>query len=216
MVSAAAAAVIAAAATTSLPVPTGPLNARRSGNWRAGGAECWPHRLRQAAADPPPGARERLVGDGGEALLVGAQREEEVRDAIRARQVRVVDADAEAVDAPLADEQSARLADQPRAEPARLLDEPGPRVEVARVVVDEVPQEPERRPLRLVGLARLRADDLGAAVGVQLGDRPRLDERERGGGRKPRLDRDEHRGGDEERDDVREGRRGPGARVELE
>ena len=105
------------------------------------------------APDAPARAGERLVGDGGEALLVGAQREQQVADAVGARQVRVVDADAEAVDgACAADEQRARLADEPRPEPAGLEHEAGARVQVARVVVDEVAEQAERGALRVLAL----------------------------------------------------------------
>ena len=57
------------------------------------------------------------------------------------------DAHAPAVHAPAAgpDEQRARLADDPDAERAALEHEPGARVQLARVVADEVAEQPERR-----------------------------------------------------------------------
>ena len=89
------------------------------------------------------------------------------------------DADAPAVHAAPAGahEQRARLADQPDAEAAALHHEAGARVQVARVVADEVAEQPERGASAASPRRAARAHDLRAAVGVQLGDRPGMRER---------------------------------------
>ena len=58
-----------------------------------------------------------------------------------------------------ADEQRARLPDEPDAERAALQHEAGPRVQLARLVADEVAEQPERgalgaRPARGCGFGR--------------------------------------------------------------
>ena len=53
------------------------------------GVERGPPHRRDAAPHPPGGPRERVVCDGREALLVLAQGQQQVRDAVRARQLRV-------------------------------------------------------------------------------------------------------------------------------
>ena len=88
--------------------------------------------------------------------LVGAQREQQVRDAVAGRQPGLGDLHAPAEHPPPAGrhEQGAGLADQPDAERAALAAQPGPRVQLARVVADEVAEQAERDPLgRGVGRA---------------------------------------------------------------
>ena len=117
----------------------------------ARGVERGAHRAGAAAGARASGApREGEVRDGREALLVGAQREQQVRDAVAARQLGVV---ARA-------RSSSRRAGRPAATssaPASptshvpsapaLEHEPGPRVQLARVVADEVAEQAERGAL---------------------------------------------------------------------
>ena len=99
--------------------------------------------LRQPAPHAPGGAREGVVGHGGEALLVLAQGEQQVRDPIRGRQLGIRRRDAEAVHAPAArrHEQRARLAHEPDAELAALEREAGAALELALVVAEQVAEE---------------------------------------------------------------------------
>src|SRR5829696_2450396 len=57
------------------------------------------HGLRQPPADSPGGAAEGVVGHSGEAFLVGSQRQQEMRDPIRWRQLGLGHPHAEAVHA---------------------------------------------------------------------------------------------------------------------
>ena len=76
-----------------------------------------------------------------------------------------------------ADEQRARLADQPGAERAALDHEPGCGVQVARRVPDEVAEQAERGALRGgASSCRPRPHDVGAARGVERRDDPRVRE----------------------------------------
>ena len=121
-----------------------------------------------------------------------------------ARRVAGVDLDAVAVDAPAAAGQQHRagLADDPGAEPARLEHEPGAGVQLARLVADEVAEQADGALLGSVGLARPRAQDVGPALRVELGDDPgvrQAGERDR---QRERLRPHEQRGGGDERHDV--------------
>ena len=111
------------------------------------------------AAQPPRRAAEREVGHGGEALLVGAQREQQVRDAVgrtAAPGSGTCTHQQNTRRPPGAHEHRARLADEPDAERAALRHQPGPRVQLARVVADEVAEQAERHPLGRVLALRLR------------------------------------------------------------
>ena len=83
--------------------------------------------LRQPPPDPPRRAANAWLATVAKPCSSVAQREQQVGDAVRARQVGVVDAHAEAVHAPAAGahEQRARLAHEPDAERAALEHEPG-------------------------------------------------------------------------------------------
>ena len=74
--------------------------------------------------------------------------------------------DAPAVHAPPAgrDQQRAGLAHQPDAERAALQHQAGPRVQLARLVADEVAEQPERAALGARRAARLRPHHVGAAL----------------------------------------------------
>jgi hypothetical protein len=128
-----------------------------------------------------------------------------VRGAVGGREL-AVGLHAPAVDAPPAGahEQGAGLPDEPRAERAALEGEPGARVQLARVVGQQVAEQAERRPLRAGGGARPRADDERAAVRVQRRDAPGVDERDDGDRERQRLERQHQRGDAGERDAVGE------------
>ena len=96
----------------------------------------------------------------------------------RRRQRRLGHAHAPAVHAPPAHEQRARLPHEPHAERAALHHEPRARVQLARVVADEVAEQAERGRLAAAPARAPRLDHLRAAVGVQLRDRPRVREQD--------------------------------------
>ena len=127
-------------------------------------------------------AAEREVGDGREALP-RRSRSASSRWAMRSAEgsAAVLGVDAPAVDAAAAGphEQRAGLADEPDAERAALEHEAGARVQVARLVADEVAEQAERGALRPAVRARPAAQDVRAALGVQLGDHPRVREQRR-------------------------------------
>src|SRR4051794_6927910 len=129
---------------------------------------------RQAAPQAPGRTRESVVRDRGEARLVGAQRQQQVRDAIRRRQVAIGDPYAVAMHAPAAgaDEQRPGLAHQPYAEPAALQGEPGRALQVTLAVPQQVAEQALCHLLRAAVGPRLAAHHVRAAEGVQLRDDP--------------------------------------------
>ena len=151
----------------------------RESSARAASQRAAPLRRVQAPAHPPRRAAEGEVGHGGEALLVGAQREQQVGDAVARRQRGVGHAHAPAVHAPAAaaDEQRAGLARRAR-RPSRPRSSTSPvaRVQLARVVADEVAEQPERRAPRRRPARRVRRGRTTFAprCGVELGDDPRV------------------------------------------
>ena len=170
-------------------------------------------RGRQPAPHAPPRAAEGEVGDGREAVLVGAQREQQVGDPVGRRQRAVLDVHAPAVHAAAAraHEQRAGLADQPDAERAALEHQAGAGVQLARLVADEVAEQPDRGPLRALA---------GAAAGAAARWRrawrtaPGSPTRGRAGSqtdRAPTAARATNRnaGGDHERDGVGDGGQRP-------
>ena len=116
--------------------------------------------LADAAAQAPRRAREGVVRDGREPLLVGAQREQQVRDPVGRRQVAVGRPHAEAVDALSAvrNQDGACLAEQPDAERAALHRQPGLALQVARVVAEQVAEQPLRDRLGVARCAARAAD----------------------------------------------------------
>src|SRR5256885_14550565 len=100
-----------------------------------------------------------------------------MRDPVGRGQLGIGRTDAQAVHPAAARryEQGASLANQPDAERSALEDEPGLEHQVASAVVDEVPEQTESSALG-VGFAwpASRFDDIGAAVRVELRDRPRM------------------------------------------
>ena len=131
---------------------------------------------------PPARAAEGEVGHGGKTALVGAQRQQQVRHAVSARQVALGDAHAVALHAPAAGphQERAGRSDQPRPERAALKRQSGAGAQLARLVTEEISQQPERAPLRGVadrGIASRRPQHAGAAGGVERRDRPREGQR---------------------------------------
>ena len=145
-----------------------------------------------------------MVGDRGEALLVDAQGEQQVRDAVRRRQLALGGVHAEAVDAAAAgcDQQGTGLADEPDAQLAVLERQAGAALEVARLVVEQVAEESLRDRLGMPVARPLRARDGGAAGRVQLGDDPGVRRRHEGDRRGDRLEPEHPRRGGDERDGV--------------
>ena len=134
---------------------------------------------RQPPAHAPARAAEGEVGHGGEALLVGAQREQQVGDAVAAGQRRVVDADAVAEHAPPArpDEQRARLPDEPAPRRPRSSTSPVCACSARASWPTRSPSSPTERASASAGARlALRAHDVGAALGVELGDDPGVGE----------------------------------------
>ena len=136
----------------------------------------------QAPAHAPARARERVVGHGGEALLVLAQREQQVGDAVGRRQVRVRARarTSSARGGRRAHEQRAGLPHEPRRR-ARRAPARGRCGRAARARRGRRGRRAARARSRS-GAARgapARLDHLGAAVGVELGDRPRVREQDR-------------------------------------
>ena len=175
--------------------------------------ECGAHPRREAAPHSPGSAREGVVGDRGEALLVHPQGEQQVRDPVGGRQLGLGRADAVAVHAPATRryEQGARLSHQPDAEVAALEREPGPALELALLVAEQVAEETLRRRLRRIVARPLRPHHAGAAERVQLGDDPGVGEgrqRHRGG---ERLEPQHPGAGDHERNRVEHRPRVPDA-----
>lgn len=128
----------------------------------------------QAPTQTPARPGERQVGNGREARLIRAERQQKVRGPVARRQQRVRDIHAVAVHAPSsgADEQRARFPHQPCAEPPGLEHEPAASVQLAGPTVDEVAEQPERHVLGSASLPPGRLDHPSATGGVQLGDRP--------------------------------------------
>ena len=113
----------------------------------------------QAPADAPRRAGEGVVRDRREALLVLAQRQQQVGYPVGRRQLAVRGPHAEAVHPPAAgrDEQRAALADQPDAERAALEREAGVALELALVVAEQVAEQALRdRLARAASRAPLR------------------------------------------------------------
>src|SRR4051794_39131542 len=98
----------------------------------------------EAAPEPPRSAREGVVRNGCEAALVRPEREQQVGDAVRGRQLRVRRGHAEAVHALAvrAHEQRAGLAHEPGAELAPLARQAGLALEVALLVAEQVAEQP--------------------------------------------------------------------------
>ena len=88
--------------------------------------------------------------------LVLAQRQQQVRDPVRGGQRRVRHPHAPAVHAPPAHEQRARLPHEPDAERAALEHEPRARVQLARLVPDQVAEQARARSPRRPRRARAR------------------------------------------------------------
>ena len=88
----------------------------------------------QPPAQAPPRPGEREVRDGREPRLVGAQRQQQVRDPVARGQRAIGRLHAIAVDAPAArsDEDRAGLAEQPGPEPTTLEHEPAAAVQLPR------------------------------------------------------------------------------------
>ena len=114
--------------------------------------------LGQPAAHPPASARERLVGHGGEALLVRAQGQQQVRDAVAAGSVGSATAHAAAVGAAARRGAPAGRRPRPRATPrdARARP-PGRSARAARAR--------RGRPGRRAGRARMRSASAPARGG---------------------------------------------------
>jgi len=145
----------------------------------------------QPPAQPPARAGKRQVGHGDEAGFVRSQRQQQVRGAISRGQVLPVlfgDLHAIAVDAAPSGpyEDRADLAHQPDAELPTLDQQARARVQLARAMLHEVPEQPERPHLRLLprrgvvfGLLAYRGSrsrDVCPACRIELGNDPRVHE----------------------------------------
>ena len=180
------ASMVGAAAGSARPWPGG-LDIHRSADSTGGRGRRVERRARCApaagaggpASGAPLNARLATVAKPCSSL---AQREQQVRDAVGGRQRRGPSTlHAPAVHAPAAraHEQRARLPHEPDAERAALEHEPGARVQLARLVADEVAEQPERGRSGPSPARGRRPDHVRAALGVELRDRPRVHEQDR-------------------------------------
>src|SRR5207248_8613381 len=113
-----------------------------------------------------------MVGHGGETDLVRTQREHQMRNPVGRRQIGIGHAHAKAVRALRAgrDEDGAGLADEPRPERAALERKPGPALQLARLMVEQVAEEALRERLGLVVARALPPRTARAAERMALGD----------------------------------------------
>jgi hypothetical protein len=145
-----------------------------------GGVERLARRRVQPAAKPPAGTREGEVCDRRKPDLIGSERQQEMRDSIRSRQIGIGDFDAVAVDATAAgpDQHGAGLSHNPGPEPRPLEHQPRAPLKLAGVVIEQVAEEPERDALGCCGPRSPATQHLGASRGVQLGNDPGVGERQ--------------------------------------
>ncbi len=124
-----------------------------------------------------------------------------------------VDLDAVAVGPPAAagQQHGAGLADDPRAQQPGLEHEPRAGVQVAWLVADEVAEQADRALLGPVGPAWPRAQHVGPALRVELGNDPGVREAGQGDGQRERLGPHEQRRGGDEGNDVEGGAQRPEA-----
>ena len=175
------------------------------------GVEGRARRRGQAPADPPPRPREGQVGQRGKAQLVAPQRQEQVRQPIAGREAGIGRAHAVAVHPPPTgpDQKGSGFPHEPYAELPGLEHEPGAGVQLACPVVDEVAEQTERHLLGSAALGAGRLEHPSAPGGVQLGDRPGVDEAEQGERDQHRSGKPEHPGRNHERHRVGGGRKRP-------
>ena len=137
--------------------------------------------LGQPPAHAPARARERVVGHGREALLVLAQREQQVGDAVRRRQVGVGHPHAPAVHAAAGRGRAARPPPPRATRRARRAPVTRP-VRACRSRASWPTRSPSRPSAVALGRRRrARARGLttfAPAVGVELGDRPGVGEQD--------------------------------------
>src|SRR4051794_14551061 len=117
---------------------------------RAGGRQRGARARAEAPAQPPRRPRERVVRDGREAGLVGAQGKQEVGDAVGRGQLGIGGRDAEAVHALAAWSQQERagLAHEPGSELPLFNRKPRLSLQLAFVVPEEVAEQALRGALR--------------------------------------------------------------------
>ena len=165
---------------------------------------------RQAAADAPGRAAEGQVGDRREALLVGAQGEQEVGDAVGRRQVRSSTWTHQQCTRPAGVTSSA-----PASPTSQTPSAPRSRTRPVRACSSRAswPTRSPSRPSAVRSAASpargARAQHVGAALGVQLRDRPRVGEQDRADRRRQRLEREQDAGGGDVRDRVGDGGQRP-------
>src|SRR5215210_6745513 len=106
---------------------------------------CRVERRAHRGGKPPPhaphGPREGVVRDGREAVLVGPQGQQQVRDAVRRRQLGLRGPDAEAVDPAARQQQGSGFADEPGAELTALEREARVALELALAMAEQVAEE---------------------------------------------------------------------------
>jgi len=153
-----------------------------------------------------------VVRDRREALLVGSQRQQQVRDPVGRRQVALGGPHAEAVNpvSTVRHQDRAGLAEEPDPELPALHRQAGLALEVARVMTQEVAEESLRDRLSgLVARPARRPDRVRAAERVQFGDDPSVREARERDRQRERLERDQRDARQRERDDERNGLEGP-------
>ena len=134
---------------------------------------------------------ERVVGHRGEALLIRAERQQQVRDAVgRGRSRSVVPTQKQCTRRPPGATSSAPLSatsQTPRL--ARSTARPVARWRSLSLVVEQVAEQALGHALRLALPHALRAEHVRAPEGVELGDDPRVHEGHEGHRGRQRLER---------------------------